>query len=76
MMPGETGIEAFEAIRKITQDTVVVLLTAYRTVEEAVEAMKLGAYDFIIKTMDFQLVEPVVNRALEHALRPQVEHNH
>ncbi len=73
-MPGRTGIETLEAIRKITKDAVVVLLTAYGTVEEAVEAMKLGAYDFIIKTVDLQLVEPVVNRALEHALHRQVEH--
>lgn len=51
---------------------VVIILTAYGTVEEAVEAMKLGAYDFIIKTVDLQLVEPVVNRALEYlALRRQ-----
>lgn len=70
-MPGRTGIETLQAIRKITQDVVVVMLTAYGTVEEAVEAMKLGAYDFIIKTIDFQLVEPVVNRALEQALRRQ-----
>jgi two-component system response regulator AtoC len=42
----------------------------------AVEAMKLGAYDFIIKTVDLQLVEPVVNRALEHTLRRQEEYNH
>ena len=75
-MPGKTGIETLEAIRKKTQEVVVVLLTAYGTVEEAVEAMKLGAYDFIIKTVDLQLVEPVVNRALEHALRRQVGHNH
>ena len=72
-MPGKTGIETLEAIRKKTQDAVVLLMTSYGTVEEAVEAMKLGAYDFIIKTVDLQLVEPVVNRALEHlALRRQV----
>lgn len=35
--------------------------------------MKLGAYDFIIKILDLQLLEPVVNRASEHALRRQVE---
>jgi two-component system response regulator AtoC len=75
-MPGRTGIETLEAIRKITQDVVVILLTSYGTVEEAVEAMKLGAYDFIIKAVDLQLVEPVVNWALEHALRHQVEHKH
>ena len=75
-MPGSTGIETLEAIRKITQDAMVVLRTAYGTVEEAIEAIKLGAYDFIIKAVDLQLVEPVVNRVLEHALRRQAERNH
>lgn len=42
--------------------------TAYGTVEEAVEAMTQGADDFIIKTVDFQLIESVVHRPLEHAL--------
>ncbi len=69
-------METLEAIRKITQGVAVVLWTGYGTVEEAVEAMKLGAYDFIINTLDIQLVEPVVNRALEHTLRRQVEYNH
>lgn len=72
-MPGRTGIEILQAIREKSKDAMVIILTAYGTVEEAVEAMKLGAYDFIIKTVDLQLVEPVVNRALEHlALRRQV----
>ncbi|HEY6288556.1 MAG TPA: response regulator [Nitrospiraceae bacterium] len=65
-MPGRTGIETLGAIRAKARDAVVIILTAYGTVEEAVEAMKLGAYDFIIKTVDLQLVEPVVNRALEY----------
>ena len=72
-MPGKTGIETLAALRAKSRDMVVILLTAYGTVEEAVEAMKLGAYDFIIKTVDLQLVEPVVNRALEHILRLQGE---
>ena len=64
-MPGMTGIEALEALRTKARDAVVIILTAYGTVEEAVEAMKLGAYDFLIKTVDLEGVEPVVNRALE-----------
>jgi two-component system, NtrC family, response regulator AtoC len=68
-MPGRTGLETLEALRAKSRDVVVVMLTAYGTVEEAVEAMKLGAYDFIIKTVDLALVEPVVGRALEHASR-------
>ena len=68
-MPGKTGLETLEAIRKITHNAVVVILTAYGTVEEAVEAMKLGAYDFLIKTVDLASLEPVVVRALGHASR-------
>jgi two-component system response regulator AtoC len=69
-MPGKTGLETLEALRAKAKDSLVIILTSYGTVEEAVEAMKLGAYDFVIKTVDLQLVEPVVNRALEYlALR-------
>ena len=72
-MPGRSGLEILAALRAKAKDAVVIILTSYGTVEEAVEAMKLGAYDFIIKTVDLQLVEPVVSRALEHlALRRQV----
>jgi two-component system, NtrC family, response regulator AtoC len=72
-MPGMTGIEVLEALRAKTRDTLVILLTAYGTVEEAVEAMKMGAYDFVIKTVDLQLVDAVVNRALQYLeLRRQV----
>lgn len=72
-MPGLTGIEVLEALRAKTRDTLVILLTAYGTVEEAVEAMKIGAYDFLIKTIDLQLVDPVVKRALDYLdLRRQV----
>jgi len=72
-MPGMTGMEVLEALRAKTRDTLIILLTAYGTVEEAVEAMKMGAYDFLIKTVDLQLVDPVVNRALEYLeLRRQV----
>ena len=41
------------------------MLTAYGTVQDAVEAMKLGAYDFLIKTVDLEGVEAVVARAIE-----------
>ena len=73
-MPGRSGLEILEALRAKAKDALVIILTSYGTVEEAVEAMKLGAYDFAIKTVDLQLVEPVVNRALEYlSLRHQAE---
>jgi len=72
-MPGMTGMEVLEALRAKPRDMLIILLTAYGTVEEAVEAMKMGAYDFLIKTVDLQLIDPVVNRALEYLeLRRQV----
>jgi two-component system response regulator AtoC len=75
-MPGRTGLETLEALRAKAKDALIIILTSYGTVEEAVEAMKLGAYDFVIKTVDLQLVEPVVNRALEYlALRRQTAKN-
>ncbi|MEO5954524.1 MAG: sigma-54 dependent transcriptional regulator [Nitrospiraceae bacterium] len=67
-MPGMTGIEVLEALRTKARDAAVIILTAYGTVEDAVEAMKLGAYDFLIKTVDLGGVEPVVDRALEYIL--------
>jgi two-component system, NtrC family, response regulator AtoC len=67
-MPGMTGIEVLETLRTKARDALVIILTAYGTVEDAVEAMKLGAYDFLIKTVDLEGVEPVVDRALEYLL--------
>mgnify|MGYP001003677704 FL=1 len=48
-MPGMGGIEALKQIRPLAPQTLVIMLTAYGTVENAVEAMRLGAYDFLIK---------------------------
>jgi|SRR5262245_718297 len=71
-MPGRTGLETLKEIRKKSPDKVaVIILTAYGTVEDAVEAMKLGAYDFLIKTVDLSAVAPLVGRALEHASNGQ-----
>ncbi|HXV69097.1 MAG TPA: sigma-54 dependent transcriptional regulator, partial [Nitrospira sp.] len=67
-MPGMSGIEVLKALRTKARDAVVIMLTAYGTVEDAVEAMKLGAFDFLIKTVDLDSLEPVVTRALEYIL--------
>lgn len=76
-MPGLDGIQVLEALRLKTREALVVLLTAYGTVEDAVEAMKLGAFDFLIKTIDLNDVERVINRGIEHIrLRRQVLLDH
>ncbi|MDH5774004.1 MAG: sigma-54 dependent transcriptional regulator [Nitrospirota bacterium] len=72
-MPGMSGIDVLKHLRTKAPDAVVIILTAYGTVEDAVEAMKLDAYDFLIKTVDLQSVDPVVDRAIEYlALRRRV----
>jgi len=73
-MPGMGGIEVLRKIRPLAPQTLIIMLTAYGTVENAVEAMRLGAYDFLIKSVDLAGVDPVVDRALEFlALRHRVE---
>ncbi|HVG02451.1 MAG TPA: sigma-54 dependent transcriptional regulator [Nitrospira sp.] len=73
-MPGMGGLDALRRIRPIAPQTLVIMLTAYGTVEDAVEAMRLGAYDFMIKSVDLSGVDPVVDRALEFlALRQRLE---
>ena len=65
-MSGMTGLQTLQQILTRAPQTLVIILTAYGTVEDAVEAMKIGAYDFIIKSVDLDGVEPVVSRALEY----------
>jgi len=65
-MTGMSGLETLKHLRPKAPQTLVILLTAYGTVEDAVEAMKLGAYDFLIKSVDLSGVNPVVNRAVEY----------
>ncbi|MHC5081793.1 MAG: sigma-54-dependent transcriptional regulator [Planctomycetota bacterium] len=48
-MPGMTGIELLEKVKQKTPDTEVILITGFGTIESAVEAMRLGAYDYILK---------------------------
>ena len=64
-MPGLSGLETLKACRAKAPFALVIMLTAYGTVQDAVEAMKLGAYDFVIKTVDLDGMDQVLDRALE-----------
>ncbi len=64
-MPGLSGLETLKACRAKAPYSLVIMLTAYGTVQDAVEAMKLGAYDFVIKSVDLEELEQVLDRALE-----------
>ena len=65
-MPGVSGIELLRQAKQIVPDIVFILFTAYGTVEGAVEAMKLGAFDFITKPVDLDVLEIMINKGLEN----------
>ena len=64
-MPEMTGIELLEQIRAADAEVPVIVFTAYGTVQTAVEAMKHGAFDYILKPFDVEAVEPIIRRALD-----------
>src|SRR3954467_5303661 len=66
-MPKMTGIELLAEAKKIRPEMPVVLMTAFATVATAVEAMKLGAYDYIQKPFDGEEIKLLVDRTLEHS---------
>src|SRR5687767_14353440 len=65
-MPKMTGIELLQEAKKLRPEMPVVLMTAFATVSTAVEAMKLGAYDYIQKPFDGDEIKLLVDRTLEH----------
>ncbi len=65
-MPRMTGIELLGEAKRLRPDLPVVLMTAFATVATAVEAMKLGAYDYIQKPFDGEEIKLLVDRTLEH----------
>jgi len=73
MMAGMSGMDLLKASRSLSPETETVLMTAYGTVENAVEAMKQGAYDFVTKPIKRAHLLRVVGKALEK--RSLVEEN-
>lgn len=64
-MPGLSGLSLLEKIKAQSPETAVLLITAFSTAEQAVEAMKLGAYDYIPKPFKVEEVKVLVKNALE-----------
>jgi two-component system response regulator HydG len=65
VMPGMSGLDLLKASRSVSPETETILMTAYGTVENAVEAMRQGAYDFVIKPYKRAHVVRAVTKALE-----------
>jgi DNA-binding NtrC family response regulator len=64
-LPDTTGMEILERIREQKSELSVVMMTAYGTVESAVQAMKLGAFDYLTKPVNLDELAVIVQKALE-----------
>lgn len=71
---GETGIEVIRLLLKENPALTPIMITAFASVETAVEAIKAGAYDYIVKPIDFKKLLLIIDRALErHRLQTEVQ---
>ncbi len=65
-MPDMDGIEVIRAVKAVDAAITVVVMTAYGTIESAVQSMKLGAYDYLSKPLQMEEVKVVLEKALEN----------
>ena len=69
-LPGEDGVSLLKRIKSVDPDVPVIMITAFGEVETAVDAMKSGAYDFLLKPFPFEKIKVTIQNALEtHRLR-------
>ena len=66
-MARTSGIDALKGILAYNPALPVILMTAYSSVETAVEALRLGAYDYLIKPLDFEALRHTLQQAVEHS---------
>ncbi len=65
-MPRMNGVELLRHIKEMDHSTLVIMMTAYGSIEDAVESLKLGAYDYITKPFDEERLLHTLKKALEH----------
>jgi putative two-component system response regulator len=76
IMPDMDGIELLKEIRRIIQDQIVIMITSHTGVEVAIEAIRLGAYDYVLKPLDDQDMMRCIDRGLEKARLKLFEKEH
>ncbi|HEX9157624.1 MAG TPA: sigma-54 dependent transcriptional regulator, partial [Syntrophales bacterium] len=73
-LPGITGIETLGRIRDAKKDAAVIMMTAYEDVKSVISSMKLGALDYLVKPLDIEELEFIIERALDTVkLKREVE---
>jgi len=65
MMPGVNGLELLKAVKELQLETEVIILTGYGSIETAVEALKLGSYDYLQKPIKLDHLKVLIDRILE-----------
>jgi two-component system response regulator HydG len=83
-LPGNSGLEVLREIKQRHPETLVIVMTGFATVQSAVQAMKLGAYDYVTKPFNFEELRLLLERASAHLklttenrlLREQVKSKH
>lgn len=66
-MPDHTGIDVLKKVKELSPETIVIIITAYGSIENAVEAMRLGAFNYLIKPFTPDTIEALVEKAKEHS---------
>jgi DNA-binding NtrC family response regulator len=64
-MPGLTGIEVLEQLKQVSPDTEVVIMTGHASVETAIDAVRLGAFDYITKPCKLAQIETILRKVVE-----------
>lgn len=65
-MPDITGLEVLKRIKEISPTTIVVVVTAFGSIDNAVEAMRLGAFNYLIKPFTPDTIEAIIEKAADH----------
>lgn len=65
-MSGMSGLEMIPHVKTISPDTVIVMISGMQTIESAINALRLGAFDYLMKPFDLRQAEAAVSRALEY----------
>lgn len=76
IMPDMNGIELLKEVRQIVHDQVVIMITSHKGLDTAIESMRLGAYDYVLKPLDDLSILRHIERGLEKARLQLLEREH